>query len=384
MILLLFTALTPCAIAQETEGFTTKIIETAPPPQGMRGTPLNLPDISVIGVFNGYISDDKTDESRNKLEFDEVETAFQGYIYPKMKADVFLAIHKHYDGYEAEICEAKMSFLEVLPGLSAQAGKIHVDFGRLNKSHSHHRPMVDQPSVITNFFGDHGLVGQGLALSYLIPLPFYAEIQGGAWTVPEHHHDVGEGNTAEILDITGSTVTVPIIVESDEFSVADKVYTGRLLTSFAFGPKTEMMVGLNALKGKGSHYTHHQDNVKITGVDLALKHWPSAYKRWTFQNEWFHLARKVPAGNLNRDGGYSLVNYRWSKYWDAGVRFDYSENAMPVISYERVYSAMLTRRLTETTHARVQYRHKNLYGEKANEGWVQMSFGIGPHSHDLE
>lgn len=371
-----------CTAQEET--FTSRIIETAPPPQGMRGTPANLPDISVIGVFNGYISDDKSDGGRNKLEFDEVETAFQGYIYPKMRADVFLALHKHDDEYEAEICEAKTTFLEVLPGLSAQAGKIHVDIGRLNKSHSHHRPMVDQPPVITNFFGEHGLVGQGLALSYLLPLPFYAELQGGAWTVAAHHSHIGEENTAEILDISGSTVTVPVITESDEFGVADKTYTGRLLTSFALSPRTEMLVGLNALKGRGSHYEHHRDEVKIAGADFTLKYWPSSYVRWTFQNEWFQLNRRTASARMIRDGFYSLINYRWSKYWDAGLRLDYSENAMPVLSRERMYSVMLTRHLTETTHARLQYRHKNIDGDKANEGWVQLSFGIGPHSHELE
>ncbi len=310
--------------------------------------------------------------------------SFQGYIYPKMRADVFLALHKHDDGYEAEICEAKASFLEVLPGLSAQAGKINVDFGRINKFHAHHRPMADQPSVITYFLGDHGLAGQGLALSYLLPLPFYAEVKGGAWTIPPHHHHPGDENTAQIPDITGSTVTVPVIIESDEFSVADKAYTGRLLTSFALGGKSEILMGFNALKGRGSLHASQKDDVRITGADLTLKHWPSSYARWTFQNEWFHLRREIPVGTLDRDGLYSLLNYRWSKYWDAGIRFDYSENALPVISRERVYSAILTRHLTGTTHARLQYRHKNVDGDKANEGWVQLSFGIGPHSHELE
>lgn len=354
------------------------------PPQGMRGTPANLPDISVIGVVDGHTSSDKSDDTRNNLEFSEVETAFQGYIYPEMRADVFLAIHRHGDEYEAEICEAKASFLKVLPGLSAQAGKIHVDLGRLNKTHTHHRPMADQPAVLTNFFGEHGLVGQGASLSYLLPLPFYAELQGGAWSIPGHHHHAGDENTAEILAVDGSTVPVPIIVESDEFSVADKVYTGRLLASFATGAQSELLLGLNALKGKGSHYTHHQDEVTIGGADLTFKYWPSAYERWTLQNEWFHLTRKVPVGKLNRDGFYSFLNYRWSKYWDAGVRLDYSESALPAVSYERVYSAILTRHLTETTHARLQYRHKNIGGERADEGWVQLSFGIGPHSHELE
>ncbi len=75
--------------------------EAGTPPQGMRGTPANLPDISLIGVIDGHTSSDKADDTRDKLEFNEVETAFQGYIYPEMKADVFLALHKHDGEYEA-------------------------------------------------------------------------------------------------------------------------------------------------------------------------------------------------------------------------------------------------------------------------------------------
>jgi len=108
--------------------------EAGTPPQGMRGTVINLPDISALGNITGYLSDDKSDAGRNELGINEVETAFQGYIYPEMRADIILAIHKHDGEYESEICEAKASFLNLAPGLSGELGKIHLDFGRVNPS----------------------------------------------------------------------------------------------------------------------------------------------------------------------------------------------------------------------------------------------------------
>jgi len=89
-------------------------------------------------------------------------------------------------------------------------------------------------------------------------------------------------------------------------------------------------------------------------------------------------------GTLNRDGFYSFLNYRTDKYWDFGARFDYAENAWPVISYERALSGIITHHLTETSYWRLQYKHRNLDGKTINEGWLQVSFGIGPHSHELE
>ncbi|MDP2866836.1 MAG: hypothetical protein Q8O90_11390 [Elusimicrobiota bacterium] len=359
--------------------------EAGTPPQGMRGTPANLPDISVIGVIDGHTSSSKADDSRDKLEFNEVETAFQGYIYPEMKADVFLALHKHDGEYASEICEAKVSFLRLAEGLSAELGKVHVEFGKLNKAHSHVRAMTDQPAVLTNFLGDHALNPQGGTLKYLLPLPFYAQVQAGAWQGTPHAHHVDGDLTADVLDVDQSTVTVVLApAESEEFSPAGKIYTGRFNMSFPLSSGAELELGASYLKSKGSHYTHHKDDINLAGADFTLKFWPSTYKRLTLQGEYMRLVRAIPVGKLKRDGFYVFANYRVSKYWDFGARFDYAENAFPAITYERDYSLIATRRLTETTTLRAQYKHINLSGEKTDEGWFQLIFGLGPHSHELE
>ncbi|MBU0700301.1 hypothetical protein KKE26_03260 [bacterium] len=111
--------------AQETEEMTTPAA-----PQGLRGVPSNLPDISVTGDIMGLITGDKENKDRNTIHIREIELAFQGYIYPEMRADVFLAMHRHGDHVEPEICEAYVSFLQVIGGLSLQIGKPHINFGK--------------------------------------------------------------------------------------------------------------------------------------------------------------------------------------------------------------------------------------------------------------
>ncbi|MBI4676278.1 MAG: hypothetical protein HY748_01710 [Elusimicrobia bacterium] len=357
-------------------------MEAAAPPQGMRGRPLNLPDISIIGVVDGHLTDDRSDAYRDRLEFREVELALQGFIYPQMRADVFLALHKHEDEYDAEICEAKAGFLRLAEGLSAEVGKIHVNFGKLNKMHTHHRPMIDQPQALTGFFGDHGLIGQGGTASYLFPLPFYLQAEGGVWRAPAHHHHA-EG-AAEVADLSGNTVNAAVYEESEEFSMSGELFTGRLKASFAPTAKSELEIGTSLAAGHGSHYTHHKDKAMVSAVDLTFRVWPSSYAKWTLQNEWLHLSRKVPPGNLERDGFYSYLSYRFDKHLDLGGRFDYAEGAWPVRSFERSFSAIAGYHLTETSAVRLQYKVRGMDDKTVHEGWLQLAFGLGPHSHELE
>jgi hypothetical protein len=158
----------------------------------------NLPDISVLGDLTAQTSTDESYPDRNQVTLRGIELALQGYLYPEMRADVFLAMHRHDGALEPEVCEASVSVLRLfLDGLGLQAGKIHVDFGKLNKIHQHERPFVDQPLVLTNFFGPHGLVGEGAVVNYLFPLPFFFRIDGAVWWIPAHEHGHEETETEE-------------------------------------------------------------------------------------------------------------------------------------------------------------------------------------------
>jgi len=338
---------------------TNTMTDSTPLP-GMRGRPINLPDVSALGNIVGYTSDDKKDKDRNNLLLDETEMAFQGYIYPDLRADLIIAINS--DG-KTEVCEGKASFQNLGYGFSGEAGKIHIDFGKVNKLHTHHLPFTDRPLVVREFLGDDELAGQGSTLKYLIPIfPFYSQIQAGFWKIEKP--------------------------EDGEFFPTDKSYSARWNFSFELGDKKELEVGFSGLTGRGPGYVSDtnksKDNVDLVGADMTLKWFPSSYEKWTFQNEWIHLRREIPDGKLNRDGFYSFINYRANKYWDYGLRFDYSENSDSAISYERAISAIVTDHLTETTYWRITAKHRNIDGKNVTEGWFQLSFGIGPHSHELE
>ncbi|MEW6619290.1 MAG: hypothetical protein AB1422_08150 [bacterium] len=339
-------------------------------PPGMKTTTANFPDVSFVGDIVGKLNDDKNDEERNKILVREVELALQGYIYPQMRADMFLAMHRHGEETVAEICEGYVSFLNLGKGFNLKAGKIHTDFGKINKIHSHHRPYADQPEVITNFFGGHGLVGQGAVLSYLLPTKRFLQFELGTWYVEgHHHHDEEEHHT-------------------DEFSLADKVCTAKLWGSYPWSDISELEIGLNFAKGKGAHFKEHKDNVEVYGIDLTYKKWLSAHKRFLLQNEIFFLKREVPIGKIERSGFYSFANYKLNKYYDFGVRYDHTEDAWPhnddvnIAKKSEGLSLIATRNLTETTKLRLQYKYD--FENKNDSAYLQLQFGIGPHSHPLE
>lgn len=334
------------------------------PLPGMRGVPKNLPDVSVVGDISTKLTADTSDFYRNRVAIREIEFALQGYLYPEMRADAFFAFHRHGDHIEAEICEGYVSFLNLLGQFGMIVGKKHVDFGKVNKLHQHHVPYVDRPIVLTNFFGEHGLVGEGISLEYLLPLPFFLQFSVGTWRVEsEAHHEEHEE-------------------EEEHFGLAADVYTARGWLSFPLGGVSELEIGGSGAFGKGIDHEEGKDEVSVIGVDATFKAWPSTYERLLIQGELLQLTRKLPDEELSRWGFYTFLGYRFTKYWDAGLRYDQAENALPDREQNQKFSAMITNHLTETTKVRIQYGYS--FSSDNHEVAIQLIFGIGPHSHPLE
>lgn len=376
--------------------FAQEVMESPAKPSGMRGTASDLPDISVVGDIIGKATNNALDSDKDGINLRGTELALQGYIYPRIKANVIIAFHKHEGNIEADVEEAYANFTKVAGALSAKAGKMLVNFGKVNNIHPHHLPFVEQPLVIQNFYGDHGLSMEGASFGYLLPLPFFAQIEAGWGHAPQgHSHASNEVETTDIADVNGDIVTVAKYAEHEHttFSLADKIGTGRLWLSFPLSNRSELETGFSGAIGKGMHFEEHQDDVRVYGLDVTYKLWPASFSRLIFQNEALYLTRKVPIGDIKRLGLYSYLGYKFNQYWSAGLLYDYAEDAWPhvdaagnasveVSSTAKAGSFVLTRHLTETTYIRGQYKYN--FEPENYEAWLQLCFGIGPHSHPLE
>jgi len=343
---------------------------------------IRLPDISIIGNMYGHLSDDGSDAARGQFAVRELELALAGYIYPQIKADAIFSAEKEGAEYSTGVDEGKLTFEHLADGLSAEAGKVRVNFGKNNRLHPHSMPTVDRPAALTAFFGEEGLVGQGAAVSYILPLPFFAQAEFGGWKNDAPEAEMLE---AEVNDTDGNPVTVKTTApdENSVFGLSDSVVTGRLNSSFAPSAKSELELGASAAKGRGPFYGLHTDNATVLGGDLTFRFWPGAYSRLTFQNEYFYLKRELASDTLYRRGMYSYLAWRFNKEWEAGSRFDYAESPYAQNSIERAVSGIVSYNFNEMFTGRVQYKYRNLDGKPVNECWLQLIFGIGPHTHQM-
>jgi len=217
---------------------------------------------------------------------------------------------------------------------------------------------VNQPLVLNIFFGPDGLTGEGGNLSYLLPLPFFLQVDLGAWRMQV---DPGQSST--------------------DFSMANIVLSTRLYTSFAPSDDSEFELGLSAVSGNGSHFTEFQDDAKIYGLDLTYLLWPASNERLIFQTELLNLVRTLPAGELQRYGFYSYAGYQPDKNWEFGARYDVADNALVDNDRRSAIAFIITDKITEITKLRLQYDYNMQSG--AHEVYIQMVFGMGPHSHSL-
>jgi hypothetical protein len=345
-----------------------------------------LPDISVLGNIVGKVSSDEKDVSKEKILVQEIEFSYQGYLYPDIKSDIFFSLHRHENNFNIELEEAYVTFLKLWNNFSLKIGKSLLNFGKVNKLHPHERSYVDQPTVITNFLGEHGLSGDGGEISYLFPLPFFLQIDLGYWWKEPHYHNgyVEKDLQTPLKDVDGNDIDKILVSkeEDTEFSLADKIYSNRLWSSFNITKGSELELGFSFVRGMGAHYLEHKDEVEIFGIDLTYKLWISSFKKLIFQTEGLIATRDVPIGTLQRYGYYNYLGYQMTKYLLLGVRYDWSENIFPQKETNSSLSAIVTRNLTETTRVCLQY--KRLFEQEVDEGYVQLIFGLGPHSHPLK
>ncbi len=324
-----------------------------------------LPDFSMIGNFLSLASIDKNKQEKVNFLVEEIEFAVQGYIYPQIKADVFFAFHiEENEEINFELEEAYLIFLNLLWGIQGKAGRMFLDFGKINKQHSEEWYYFNKPTVLKNFLGHESLSGDGAMLSYLFPLPFFMNLKLGVYNSTNHLEEDEEERP------------------SQEFSLIDLIASSRLWSSFEISENSELEIGVSGLLGKDSNFGNQTGDVKVLGIDLTYKVWLSAYQALIIQNEALYLHRKISTMTIKRWGFYSYLGFRFDKYWETAVRYDLSENTSKGNKIDNIILGIITNHLTEKVKLRFEYAYK--FREQSHNLYIQLNFGIGPHSHTLK
>lgn len=210
--------------------------------------------------------------------------------------------------FGVEVEEAFATTLALPYGLQVRAGQFFTRFGRINPTHPHSWDFGDQPIMNGKFLGAEGSRGLGLELSWLAPLPWYAEFIFSA------NRATGECCARSFY----GRDSVPFTDARDVMAMA------ALRQFLDLGSWGGIMGGLSVLTGPNASGIGNR--TEIYGADLHVRWRPvDASRRWslTWQSEMMHRRRQIPNGVMVDNGLYSQVIYQHNLNWDYGARIEW-------------------------------------------------------------
>lgn len=285
---------------------------TAPTPT--RAIPPGLqsmnPDISLIlNAALAWFSDEPMqtgahDPNKTGFTFQQGELALEAAVDPYFEMKAYIVFAQ----FGVEVEELFASTLALPYSLRVRAGQFLHRFGRINATHPHAWHFLDQPVLLGKFFGGENSRGLGLEVSWLSPLPWYAELVGAVG-------DAAGGCCAR--SFYGNT---DLGVEGP----GDFLYTTALKQFFAVGRDVSILWGLSGQFGPNP--TGQGNRSEIYGTDLYLRYRPATSpnrRSVSLQTEAMLRRRQVPGDVLVDYGLYSQLIWQLALRWETGARYEW-------------------------------------------------------------
>ncbi|HEX8237954.1 MAG TPA: hypothetical protein VF600_18585 [Abditibacteriaceae bacterium] len=338
---------------------------------------LLLPDISFVGQAKGLFSTDRRDEDRRRTGLAEGEIAIQGFVYPNVRAEAYLVGAPAEDepvGFE----EGFLTFLGVRKNLNVWLGRKFVPFGRTGEQHSHSWLYARQLLPFRNLVAEEALIGDGVGFRYTLPTgKLFTNLAVGYWT----GEGAGEISSNPLGDITSGPGA----------GFDRRFLSARLWTGYALSQNSELELGGSYARGRSRINDDEENavgrgNVTLTGLDLSYRLFRSGGKRLLLRTEFFGYRPDGFGGAVGKTSGYyGLLNYRFDPRKDIGLLFERSGFPQAPNQRETALSLIYTKQFTEQFYARLMGTRGDRPGEGSyNEARIQFTFGLGPHTHNLE
>jgi len=299
------------------------------------------PDISLTGEFN-ILKDSVSGQYLPGIG--EFEMGITSAIDPYSSATLILAYST--SGVEVEEGFIKISSLPF--DLQAKLGRMRVDFNHLNQLHAHELPFIEYPKYLQDFFGDDGLVKNGIEMSYLLPLGFYSELKA-QW-------------------LSGDA--------DNSFTANHGLMGFKWKNFFDIGEDAGLEVGFSQHHGiNNSGLTPTADfKNQITGANIRYKHLLGSQSFLVFNNEWL-WSHSDYNGFINTQGSFHYAGYQIDPYWQFGVGINDSQTPDGVTAYHDNFFA-LNYKWTDFQ----SYRLKYYKDSQDNDGILfTLNFILGPH-----
>ncbi|MBM4352459.1 MAG: hypothetical protein FJ109_01475 [Deltaproteobacteria bacterium] len=289
-----------------------------------------------------------------------------------------------YFRFDMALCFAHMHLEEmVLTTLSlpwnfqVRAGQFLSRLGRNNATHPHSWHFVLHPLPNQYLFGAEGLGAPGVEVSWLAPLPWYAEL-----TAAVQH---GEG---------GAFRTLPL--SSGDPSLQDMLYPLRLTSFFDLSDDWALQVAGNALLGPSAIGPDVGNRSYAYGGDFFLKWRPIGWGEtgYTFVSllvEGWLRQMEVPADVWTDAGGYCDLVVGLAKRWETALRGELwrridgadpdEENGRDKFGLDTERGSIALSFLpSHFSRLRLQYTLERVEGFELNHiGLVQVEVSAGAH-----
>ena len=316
------------------------------------------PSISVIGNFLATAGHNPV-ENLPSFNLRESELGIQAIVDPYARADFFLSFGEH--GVDVE--EGYVTFTSLPGQFLVKAGRMRVQFGKINTLHLHVLPWPDEPLPIVNLLGgEEGWIGDGVSVSHLIPMPadLFSELTGQLFS----------GDSG---DLFSSPHPKDVSWNLHYRAYGDLSEASNLELGFSYGE------GPNS--DSTSELTRH---TKLEAIDATFRWKPlqqGLYKSASIRAELFRSRRDQVNGLQTSRGWFVSGEYQLAQRWDTGVRLERSDRATDEHAHDEGAAATVTFWPSEFSQLRGELRRRK-YGPEhvtANEALLQLQFAIGAH-----
>lgn len=279
----------------------------------------------------------------------EFEFSIQSALDPFANTKIFLTYE---DG--ALGLEEGYLYWPGLPGhIRLDAGRLRQQIGELNRYHLHALPETEYPIVYQEYFGEEGLVGDGVRLYWIAPT-------GGALGVQELTLEGTVGRNA-VLFADGNRPSV----------------LAHLNNFLALSPATFVQLGGTLVYGENPDAAL---TTTVVGGDVRFNWRPPSqaqYRSLNLRAEALYLRREIGGVTTGRVGGYAGLEYQLDRRWYVGARADWVE---PVGGGTAMWAVTphITWWQSEWAFLRAQWQHR----ENDNQFQVQVVWAVGPHKHE--
>jgi hypothetical protein len=379
---------------------------------------LRLIDISgdLLAAAGGSTANDDTlevlqggdhDPNRNGFTLQQMELSLGGAVDPYFTAESHIIFVVDREGETRVELEEAFATTQSLPfGLQVKAGFFFTEFGLLNPVHPHAWDWIDQPVVLSRFFGGDGLRQAGLRVSWLTPLPWFSLFYVG---VQNANGETAVSFLANDEVFEERPIGGRPFVERGVDGPEDLLYLLRWENSWDLSPGWTSKLGFSALFGPNA--TGSDGRTIIYGADLKVVWRPERnFRGWPFlrwQSEFLRREYTAAAftGELDETpvvfakdtlhdwGVYTQALYGFAYRWAGGLRFEYASGSGASVSAggrdadpfrdDRVrVSPLLIWYASEFARLRLQYNYDwadHLSDDGVHSVWLGIEALFGTH-----